>query len=131
MIAGMLMKIVYVGRCDSLASKLVDRMAKEENDIYIISSASSHIMYSFVAFEKEKFLAAEKSSIQGNSYMLSVNFLAIDMVSSVEPVSTITISSTRSETHLRHLSITWDSFFTIIQRLMLLIQISPHLNYLM
>lgn len=35
--AGMLMKIVYVGRCDSLASKLVDRMAKEENDIYIIS----------------------------------------------------------------------------------------------
>ncbi len=31
------MKIVYIGKCDLMASKLVDRLVKEENDVYIIS----------------------------------------------------------------------------------------------
>lgn len=32
------MKIVYIGKCNLMLSKLVDRLVKEENDVYIISS---------------------------------------------------------------------------------------------
>lgn len=32
------MKIIYIGKCNSMASKLVNRFVKDENDVYIISS---------------------------------------------------------------------------------------------
>ena len=73
------------------------------------------------AFEKEWFLAAAKSSFQGYWYILSVNFPAISVVRSKEPVSTMIISSTRSCTLFRQRSRVFSSFFTIIQRLIVAI----------
>ena len=69
------------------------------------------------ALENEKFLAAEKSSIHGKSYILSVKRAAISLVASELPVSAMMISSTRGLILSRHRFRTDSSSFTIIQRL--------------
>ena len=55
------------------------------------------------------------------SYILSVYFETMLLVESVEPVSAMIISSTISARLLRHLSITFSSFLTIMQRLIVII----------
>ena len=81
------------------------------------SSASSMMIQSPVACFRDSFLAAAKSLIQEKSKIFSVNFLAISLVLSVLPVSTMIISSTNPWMERRQRSKFCSSFLTIIQRL--------------
>ena len=81
----------------------------------ITSSASSHIMKGFVAWENASLRASEKSSCHGKSYTLSVKRSATSLVASVEPVSTMMISSIASRTLSRHTGRLFSSFLTIMQ----------------
>ncbi len=66
------MNVLYVGRCDSLASKLVNRFVKDENNVFIISS--------------EDFTKAEKPGLKYKLYPYESQNLGIDKVfNSVKP----------------------------------------------
>ena len=83
------------------------------------------MQYSMVALEKEKLRAAAKSSIHGKSYTLSVNSRAISRVRSVEPVSTMMISSATGLALSRQRAKTSSSFLTIMHKLTVIIGKPP------
>ncbi len=77
------MKIIYIGNCNSLAAKFVDKLVKEEHDVYIIASKDfskdtkptlSYKLYNYVSDE----LGLEKvfASIKPNIVVFASNLLA-------------------------------------------------------
>ena len=66
------MKIIYIGKCNSLASKLVDRLVKEEDQVYIIS--------------EHAFLKGTEPSLPFKSYKYNAKDIGISKIfSSVRP----------------------------------------------
>src|SRR5579875_2545175 len=78
------------------------------------SSASSQRSHCPAAWRIDSLRAAAKLSHQGKSKTRAPYCPAISLVLSVEPVSTTTISSTRSRTEARHRPSAAASFLTII-----------------
>ena len=78
------------------------------------SSQSKNKIQSHLASANDLFLAAAKSFTHIYFIIFSVYFLAISIVLSVEPVSTIMISSAILVTEDKHLEIFCSSFLAII-----------------
>src|SRR5450755_825245 len=76
------------------------------------------MIQSLVAASKETFRASENDPVHGNSITRAPNERAISIVASVEPVSTITISSTAGAAAARHCGSIRASSRTIMHRLM-------------
>ena len=77
------LKIIYIGNCNSLAAKFVDKLVKEEHDVYIIASKDfsketkptlSYKLYNYVSDE----LGLEKvfASVKPNIVVFASNLLA-------------------------------------------------------
>src|ERR1700727_2638315 len=81
------------------------------------SSASRYMTQSPVAASKETLRASAKDPVHGNSMTLAPNDSAISTVLSVEPVSTMIISSTAPATAARQRGSICSSSRTIMQRL--------------
>ena len=107
--------------------KIIERIREEEGSFFKkrdelqgqLSILTSDIKTAD-ALEKAKFLAAEKSSTHSKSYTFSVYFFAISFVPSVEPVSTIIISSAMDVKQSRQPARFFSSFFTIMQTLIVI-----------
>src|SRR6056297_1050692 len=80
------------------------------------SSASIQSIQLPEAYLIDSLRAAEKSPFQSNVWISALYFLAMSIVLSVDPVSTIIISSTTSATLCRHSANIFSSFLTIMQR---------------
>src|SRR5690606_2185325 len=97
------------------------------------SSASITRTHGCCAFATEKLRALLKSSAHSNLYVLAPNSRATVNVSSVEPVSTTTTSSTIPAKLARHRAKLSCSFLTIIHALSiglrLLLFIARHLRF--
>ena len=78
-----------------------------------------------MAWEKAKFLAAEKSSSQGKSNTLAPRSSPTCRVRSPLPVSARITSSTRSPTDARHRGRVSSSSFTIMHKLTVINALSP------